>query len=338
MYFKIYVRKTFNICKTFIKKFCLFDFEHLYFPEENLIVAAIYKKYKIDEIRCYQILTDTDSTSIQFIIISDPSSTYRECDVRDILFEIFSKTDIRKRFDRSNEFWKKFDVHAPQDEKVLGLYEVENINDPCYVALAVSNPKEYSEYFESENCNKKHKGIKKVAKGMEYENYAERIKPIINFKTYKKPKADIKSVARISVKKGEITTYLIKKNKFSQLNDKRLYFPNAITSFPFGHITLKEIDEYKKDKGRKIEKYFWKEKETLLELEKEALKRNERLNVLDNILKQVPKIASLSTLKFDRNTKFLHKEKINKCVLDYILEARWRNTRTIVHRKHSCGR
>ena len=328
MYFKIYVRKTFNICKTFIKKFCLFDFEHLYFPEENLIVAAIYKKYKIDEIRCYQILTDTDSTSIQFIIISDPSSTYRECDVRDILFEIFSKTDIRKRFDRSNEFWKKFDVHAPQDEKVLGLYEVENINDPCYVTLAV-NPKEYLEYFGSENCNKKHKGIKKGAKGMDYGNYAERIKPIIDLKTYEKPKADIKSVTRISVKKGEITTYLIRKIKFSQLIDKQFCFPNAIASLPFGHITLKEIDEYKKDKGRKIEKYFWKEKEKLLELEKEALKKNERLNVLDNILKQVPKIASLSTPKFDRNTKFLHKEKINKCVLDYILEAGWRNTRTI---------
>ena len=229
MYFKIYVRKTFNICKTFIKKFCLFDFEHLYFPEENLIVAAIYKKYKIDEIRCYQILTDTDSTSIQFIIISDPSSTYRECDVRDILFEIFSKTDIRKRFDRSNEFWKKFDVHAPQDEKVLGLYEVENINDPCYVTLAV-NPKEYLEYFGSENCNKKHKGIKKGAKGMDYGNYAERIKPIIDLKTYEKPKADIKSVTRISVKKGEITTYLIRKIKFSQLIDKQFCFPNAIAS------------------------------------------------------------------------------------------------------------
>ena len=57
-----------------------------------------------------------------------------------------------------------------------------------------------------------------------------------------------------------MTTFLIKKNKCSQLNDKRFYFPNA--------IIYKKINEYKKDKGRKIEKYFWKEKETLLELEK----------------------------------------------------------------------
>ena len=225
-------------------------------------------------------------------------------------------------------FGKKINVHVPQDEKVLGLYEVENINDPCYVTLAV-NPKEYFEYFESENWNKKHKGIKKGAKGMEYENYAERIKPIIGFKTYQKPKADIKSVARISVKKGEMTTYLIKKNKFSQLNDKRFYFLNAIISLPFGHLTLNKIVEYKKDKGRKTEKYFWKEKETLLELEKDALKKNERLNVLDNILKQIPKITALTIQKFDRNTKFLYKEKINRSILNYILEARWSSTCTM---------
>ena len=81
---------------------------------------------------------------------------------------------------------------------------------------------------------------------MDYENYAERIKPLIDFKTYKKPKADIKDVVRISVKKGEMTTYKIKKSKFSQLNDKRFYFPNAIVSLPFGHVALNEIDEYKK--------------------------------------------------------------------------------------------
>ena len=107
--------------------------------------------------------------------------------MRDILFEIFSKTEIRERFDKSNKFWKKFDFHVPENEKVLGLYEVKNINDPCYVTLAV-NSKEYFQYFESENCNKKHKRIKKGAKGMEYEKYAEQIKPIIDFKTYQKPK------------------------------------------------------------------------------------------------------------------------------------------------------
>ena len=72
-------------------------------------------------------MTDTDSTSLQFVIISDPVSTYPECNVRDILFEIFSRTDISDRFDKSHDFWKKFGVHCPQNQKVLGLYEAEHI-------------------------------------------------------------------------------------------------------------------------------------------------------------------------------------------------------------------
>ena len=45
------------------------------------------------------------------------------------------------------------------------------------------------------------KKLKKGSPGMEYENYAERIKPLIDFKTYKKPTPDIKDVVRNSVKK-----------------------------------------------------------------------------------------------------------------------------------------
>ena len=120
--------------------------------------------------------------------------------------------------------------------------------------------------------NKKHKGIKKGSSGMNYENYAERIKPLYDFDTYKKPKADSKNLVRISVKRGEMTTYTIKK-KFSQLNDKRFYFPSGIISLPFGHKYLEEIDNYKNEKGQRIEKYFWKEKTRLLELENNCLKK-----------------------------------------------------------------
>ena len=82
---------------------------------------------------------------------------------------------------------------------------------------------------------------------------------------------------RISVKKGEMSIYSFKKNKFSQLNDKRFYFPNAIVSVPFGHFSLAEIDEYKKDKGQRIEKFFWTDKEKLLELEKKAIDKIPRI-------------------------------------------------------------
>ena len=202
--------KLLTFAKLSLKSFIYSLVELLYFPQENPVVAEIYEKYKIEIIFCYHVLTDTESTSIQFIIISDIDSTYPECWVRDILFEMFSKTEIRERFDKSDEFWKQFNVHCTQNKKVLGLYEVEHVNDPCYITLAV-HPKEYLELFKSDTINKKHKGIKKDSAGMDYKNYSEKIKPLFDFETYKQPKADVKNVVRISVKKGEMTTYMIKK-------------------------------------------------------------------------------------------------------------------------------
>ena len=269
--------KLLMFAKLSLKSFIYSLVELLTFPEENPIVQQIYDKYQIERIYCCHVLTDTDSTSLQFIIISDHKSTFPECDVGFILFEIFSRTEIRNRFDKSDDFWKKFDIHMPQNQKMLGLYEVESINDPCFVTLAV-NPKEYLEYFKSENVNKKHKGIKKGSVGMDFENFAERIKSLYDFDTYFKPKIDAKPVVRISVKKGEMTTHKVIKTKFSQLNEKRFYFPNAIISLPFGHNSLIELDTFKRNKGQRIEWYFLKEKEKLLELEKKTLEKCLRLN------------------------------------------------------------
>ena len=320
--------KLLMFAKLSLKSFIFLLVELSAFPEENPIVQQIYDKDQIETIYCYHVLTDTGSTSLQFIIVSDPKTKFPECDVRYILFEIFSRTEIRSRFDKSDEFWKKFGVHIPQNQKVLGLYEVENVNDPCFVTLAV-NPKEYLEYFKSKNVNKKHKGIKKGSVGMDFENFAERIKPLYNFDTYVKPKKDTKTVVRISVKKGEMTTHQIVKTKFSQLNDKRFYFPNAIISLPFGHNSLKEIDTFKKDKGQKIEWYFLEEKEKLLELEKKTLKECPRLNFLNNILLQVVKVVPLETIKFEKDTFFEDSEN-NKNVIDFVLDAEWVSTEKII--------
>ena len=64
-------------------------------------------------------------------------------------------------------------------------------------------------------------------------------------------------------------------SKFSQLNDKHFYFPNRIVSLPFGHLALREIDEYKKDKGQRVEKYIWTEKETFRIRKKRTQKHSE---------------------------------------------------------------
>ena len=110
--------KLLMFAKLSLKSFIYSLVELLTFPEENPIVSNIYDKCNIYRIFCYHVFTDTDSTSLQFIIVSDLNSTYPECKVRDILFEIFSTCKIRDRFDKSDEFWKRFGVHRPENEKV----------------------------------------------------------------------------------------------------------------------------------------------------------------------------------------------------------------------------
>ena len=70
----------------------------------------------------------------------------------------------------------------------------------------------------------------------------------------------------------------VTKTKFSQLNGKRFCFPDRILSSSYTHQSLREIDEFKKQKGKKIEKYFWQEKKQLFQMEKKiALKGTPRL-------------------------------------------------------------
>ena len=56
----------------------------------------------------------------------------------------------------------------------------------------------------------------------------------------------------------------VTKTRFSQLNDKRFYFPNDTLSLPYGHPSLVATDNFKKEQDQKIEKYFWEKKERIL--------------------------------------------------------------------------
>ena len=77
-------------------------------------------------------------------------------------------------------------MHKPKRQKKFRLYEVKNVDDPCYVTLAV-NLKEYFEFLKSYSSNKKHKGTKKGAKRMNFDNYAERMKSLKNLETFEQP-------------------------------------------------------------------------------------------------------------------------------------------------------
>ena len=202
-------------------------------------------------------------------------------------------------------------------EKKIGLYEVEHIDDSCYVTLAV-NAKEYFGFFKDYSTNKKHKGIKKGSKGMDFHNYANRIKFLKNFDTFEQPINEYKKVGRFMIKKGEMVTASVMKTKFSQINDKRFYFPNGILSLPYGHPSLTEINDFKTEEGLKMQKYFWEEKEKLLQMEKKALPNTPRLRIFDQILNQEPKIVNLNQKS---DFTFLYPRKVKKVIKDEVLRA-----------------
>ena len=130
--------KMLMFAKLSLKSFIYQLAELFTFPDE--IVQAIYDKYQIERVYVYHVLTDTDSTTVRFVVISSLESTFTEPQVRNIIFEVFSQTSIVDRFNKSDEFWKQFNVHNANNQKVSGLFEVESINDPCLVTLAV-NPR-----------------------------------------------------------------------------------------------------------------------------------------------------------------------------------------------------
>ena len=91
--------------------------------------------------------------------------------MRDILLNIFLDNDIHKRLDLSNEFFEQFDKRNLAVRKQVGLYEFENIEHGIVCAICV-NPKEYLEVYRILfDINKKHKGVKRGTKGMNFEKY-----------------------------------------------------------------------------------------------------------------------------------------------------------------------
>ena len=77
---------------------------------------------------------------------------------RDLVFEIMLKSKIKDRLDLSNDFFKKFNEQDKSLKKQVGLYEVENINVPNLITVAI-NPKEYFELYKNKTFNNKCKGI-----------------------------------------------------------------------------------------------------------------------------------------------------------------------------------
>ena len=117
----------------------------------------------------YSVLTDTESIYVFFNLICKPESNLPGENFRDLLFEVIGENESLHWFDTSRKFCEKVSGRDKSLKKKL--------DDPCFITIAV-NPKEYFEKFESENINKKHKGLRKGTQGMEFENYSRQINSI----------------------------------------------------------------------------------------------------------------------------------------------------------------
>ena len=157
--------------------------------------------------------------------------------------------------------------------------------------------------------NKKYKGTKKGSTGLDFENFNNKITSLVNFDTFIKPPLDTKKVSTLTVANGEMIRTTVTKNTFSQLNDKKFYFPNGVVSLPFHHLSFAKRVDFKQKKGQKIEKCFEEEKEHLVRLENTALKNDTRLCLQHQILMSVPNIFNINQKSyFDQHGKTIFKK------------------------------
>ena len=122
-------------------------------------------------------------------------------------------------------FW----VEKREQKKRLGYYEIENIDNPCFVTLAV-NPKEYFEIFKNLKSNKKHESIEKGSCRMDFENFANRIKLLVNFDTFIKPLAKYKEVCRFTVFQEEMIKKLSIKQNYLNLTTRGFLYKAELFS------------------------------------------------------------------------------------------------------------
>ena len=71
----------------------------------------------------------------------------------------------------------------------MGLLEIESIDKKNIITIAL-NAKEYYEKFHDHSENKKHKGLKKSTRGMDFDSYSEKLANLNEFSTelFRKPK------------------------------------------------------------------------------------------------------------------------------------------------------
>ena len=235
-----------------------------------------------------QNLTDTDSTSIFFFFICNLASDITENEARKTIFQVILNSKIFERLDRSDQYFDHFDARDTNLRKRVAYFEIEQINKDNIITIAL-NPKEYYERFVDSSYNKKHKGLNKSVPGMDFDSYSSRLSDLTEyfdeFITKPNPVNRIEQ-KRFQIKDESMQMTSIHKVQFGQLNDKRFYFSNGITSLPYGHPHLENVRQ-QKNKFRNIHKIIQNKKHEFLNEEAKVVENNDRLSILNQIFNQV---------------------------------------------------
>ena len=118
---------------------------------------------------------------------------------------------------------------------------------------------------------------------MNFESFASRIMDVREY-TYSQKKAKLIKQMRFQLKTTDMKLTEVNRTQFAGLNEKRYYLTDGVTSLPYGHFLLAELDEKKSYK--KIQNVLFKIKDELIRDECKAIKKCERIRVLRSMLKQ----------------------------------------------------
>ena len=172
----------------------------------------------------------------------------------------------------SHEYFEKFNCRNTDLKNRVGYLEVENIDKVNIITIALS-PKEYYERFVDTTDNKKHKGLHKSTPGIDFDSYSSCLSDLTEY--YPEFLTKPNPVNRIEQKRFQIVNEsmqmkTVSKVQFGELNDKRFYFSNGITSFPYGHPSLEKARK-QKNKYRNIIKT---KKDEFLKEENKVIQNN----------------------------------------------------------------
>ena len=81
-----------------------------------------------------------------FVFVCDLNCNVREDEARNKIFEVILKSKVFHRLDLSAEYYEKFNCWNESLRKRVGFFEIENIDKPNIITIAL-NPKEYYERF-----------------------------------------------------------------------------------------------------------------------------------------------------------------------------------------------